>query len=102
MGEKSRATTGPPWPGRISNSLPVWRAHTYTSNGSLLPAHTTSPLGSTARERSWVGEGVVRVRKFRYLFLGYGRWVGELDGGERGGLYELLDCMGGWVGGVVD
>ena len=28
-----------------------------------------------------------------------GGWVGGLGGGGEGGLIELLDSMGGWVGG---
>jgi hypothetical protein len=50
-----------------------------TSNGSLDPAHTTSPLGSTARLRNCVGVGVVRVLKFRYLNKSCARTVPSND-----------------------
>ena len=37
--------------------------------GSNAPAHTISPLLSTAKHVNWTGVGVVNVRKFRYLFV---------------------------------
>src|SRR5689334_1610397 len=37
------------------------------SNESMEPAHTTSPLGSTASDEKDSLEGAVKVRKLRYL-----------------------------------
>jgi hypothetical protein len=51
---------------------------------SLLPAATSSPPGSSARQENCVGRGVVSVRKFLYLrsnaealggWLGVGSWL---------------------------
>ncbi len=50
-----------------SSSRPVCMDHRKISKESWEPAHTNSPLLSTAREENWAGRGDVMVRKFRYL-----------------------------------
>mmetsp|Transcript_12709 Transcript_12709/g.12352 ORF Transcript_12709/g.12352 Transcript_12709/m.12352 type:complete len:247 (+) Transcript_12709:1290-2030(+) len=64
---KSKHAMGPSWPERISNNRPVCKDHTYISKGSNEPAHTISPLESTAKDINCTGVGVVSVRKFLYL-----------------------------------
>ena len=52
-----------------SSNLPVCIDQTNTSNVSIPPAHTISPLVSTVRQENWAGRGEVNVRKFLYLKL---------------------------------
>ena len=62
---------------------------TKISKTSWQPAHTTSPLGSTARQLNWTWRGAVNVLKLRYLHtqvtVRWGKGEGWGEGGKGGG-----------------
>jgi len=78
-GAKLSDTTGPSWPESSSSNCPVCTFQTWMSKLSRLPAHTISPLGSTASVENCNLLVAVKVRKLRYRTRSQARTLPSRD-----------------------
>ncbi|KAH3665461.1 hypothetical protein OGAPHI_003645 [Ogataea philodendri] len=76
---KLRHEMGPSWPASWSRSCAVCTDHTWMLKSSKEPAHTMSPLGSTAKQLNCNRFVDVNTRKFLYRIRSHARTVPSSD-----------------------